>query len=79
MRMSTFSDILHSLDFRAHLIFALKCSPCKLVCVCMWLNFLKISMKEMTFKVAAPSQVFQCLFFKIALHLDNSENQNFFG
>ena len=41
--------------------------------MCMWLNFLKIPMKEMTFKAAAPSQVFQCLFFKIALHLDKPE------
>ena len=47
--------------------------------MCMWLNFLIISMKEMTFKVAAPSHVFQCLFFKIALHLDKPENQKIFG
>ena len=32
-------------------------------------------MKEMAFKVAAPFQEFQCLFFKIALHLDVPENQ----
>ena len=30
--MSTFSDTLHSLDFRAHLIFAVKFSLCKIVC-----------------------------------------------
>ena len=45
--------------------------------MCMWLKFLKISMKEMTFKIAAPSQVFQCLFFKSALSLDVHENQKF--
>ena len=33
-RMSTFPDTLHSLDLRAHLIFTLKFSLCKLVCVC---------------------------------------------
>ena len=31
----------------------------------------------MTFKIAAPSQVFQCLFFKSALSLDVHENQKF--
>ena len=34
-------------------------------------------MKEMTFKVASSSKVLQCLFFKIALHLDMPENQKF--
>ena len=34
-------------------------------------------MKEMIFKVAGPFQVFQCLFFKIALNLDVPENQKF--
>ena len=43
----------------------------------MWLKFLKISMREMTFKVGAPSKVFQCLFFKIAIHIDLPENQTF--
>ena len=33
-------------------------------------------MNEMTFKVAAPSQVSQSLFFKIALHLV-PQNQKF--
>ena len=42
-------------------------------------KFLKIPMKEMTFKVASPSQVIQCLFFKIALHFDKPENQKIFG
>ena len=34
-------------------------------------------MREMTFKVGAPSNVFQCLFFKIAIHIDLPENQTF--
>ena len=31
----------------------------------------------MTFKVVAPSKVFQCLFFKIVIHIDLPENQTF--
>ena len=67
--MSTFSDFLHSLDSRARLhyvnlyVYVVK--------------ILNISMKEMIFKVAGPFQVFQCLFFKIALNLDVPENQKF--
>ena len=34
-------------------------------------------MREMTFKVGAPSKVFQCLFFKIAIHIYLPENQTF--
>ena len=44
----------------------------------MWLKILNISMKEMTFKVAVPSQMFQCLFFKITPNLDVPENHKFF-
>ena len=43
----------------------------------MWLKFLKISMKEMAFTVKASSQVFQCLFFKIAVNLDMPKNEKF--
>ena len=38
-------------------------------------------MTEMKFKVVASSLAFQCLFFKIFLHLDEDvpENQKFMG
>ena len=41
------------------------------------IKIFKIIYEGMTFKVAPPSQVFQCLLSKIAIHLDVPGNQKF--